>query len=333
MPDRVEEFSRFWVQQLATHDCDPGVYALRYVVRRMELNTEQRYWLCWLYAQTYNVATAWVIFNEFPDYENVCVRRLAEFDATNKGRLPYQKDQKWLRGHLAPMYESYRSVVGPSQEEFFAPHKCGGFPELWPEVMRVHKVGRYTAWMWLQAVSEVCEAEFEPPTLELDHDSSATHRAGLCLALGRDEWATKGRKFTKDELAWLEAGASDVLHEVHRMYAPFLQVVHVDRFSMETCLCAYRKLFRRDRGRYLGYYLDRWAEDIQSTASKGWDGIDWDLLWQCRTEGLPAELDRRTGVDKTLFGLYLDDGQFLPPGPLRDRLNDFYDDPTTCYAL
>lgn len=324
MPDRVTDFQRFYSQQLATHDCDPGIYAIKYVERRLELNVEQRYWLCWLYAQTYNVATAWVLFNEFPDYENVCVRRLAEFDAANKGRLPYQKDQKWLRGHLAPMFESYRSVVGSSQEAFWRVLE-GDFAECWRQAMSVHKVGRYTAWMWLQATNEVCGLGLAPPSLELGHDSSTMHRGGLALALGRDAWAEKGRKFTAAELQWLEDGARDVLAGVAARRPS--EVLSADYFSMETSLCAYRKLFRRDRGRYLGYYLDRWAEDILNTASKGWPGICWELLWECRDEGLPAELNRRTGVDKTQFGLYLDEGEFLPAGALRDRLNALYSFP------
>lgn len=325
MPDRVADFQRFWTQQLATHDCDPGIYAIKYIERRLELNVEQRYWFCWLYAQTYNVATAWVIFNEFPDYENVCPRRLAEFDLTNRGRLPYQKDQKWLRGHLAPMYESYRSVVGESQEAFFRVLQ-GDFEACWREAMSVHKVGRYTAWMWLQAISEVCDLGLGPPSLELDHDSSAMHRGGLALALGKDAWAEKGRKFSRAELDWLESGACDILAGVWNKRFPE-GAVAADRFSMETSLCAYHKLFRRDRGRYLGYYLDRWAEDILNTASKDWPGICWELLWECRDEGLPAELNRRTGVDKSLFGLYLDEGEFLPAGALRDRLNATYSFP------
>jgi hypothetical protein len=324
MQNRVADFQRFWCQQLATHDCDPGVYAIKYVCARLELNLEQRYWLCWLYAQTYNVASAWVIFNEFPDYENVCPRRLAEFDLANRGRLPYQKDQKWLRGHLAPMYESYAGVVGESQEAFWRVLE-GDFAECWRQAMSVHKVGRYTAWMWLQVTNEVCGLGLVPPSLELDHDSSQMHRGGLCLALGWDEQAAKGYKFTKDELERLDVEGTEILHAVQARHS--FDVVHADRFSMETALCAYRKLFRRDRGRYLGYYLDRWAEDILNTASKDWPGICWELLWECRDEGLPRELNRRTGVDKSLFGLYLDEGEFLPAGALRDRLNAAYSFP------
>lgn len=322
MPTHIGIFRRFWTQQLAIHDCDPGIYALKYLVARQELNVGQQLWLCWLYACTYNVATAWVIFNEFPDYENVDVDRLAAFNRANIKRLPYQKDQKWLRGHLAPMYTSLRELCGESLDSYWSRH-YGDFHSTWKAVMSLHKVGRYTAWMFMQAMHEVCDLEIEPDTLELNHDSSQMHRGGLCLALGFGEWAEKGHKFTPEQLHLLEVHASLLLEDVRSSF-PDLTVIRPNFYSMETALCAYRKLFRRERGRYLGYYLDRWAEDIQKTASQDWPGIDWELLWECRSEGLPKYFDRRTGVDKTQFGIFLDEGAFMPACAMRLKLDDWY---------
>lgn len=325
MPDRINDFKRFWVHQLLIHDCDPGVYALKYLVRRMELNEHQKFWICWLYASTYNIATTWVLFNEFPDYENVCVERLAKFNTENIKRLPYQKDQKWLRGHLASMYTYMRyNQCGDDLNRYWRDRQ-GDFDACWSAAMNLHRVGRYTAWMFLQAMNEVCELQIQPTSLELNHDSSAMHRGGLCLALGKDEWAAKGYKFNAAELNWLDEQAAIITTEVQDAFPEF-RVVHADYFSMETSLCAYRKLFRRERGRYLGYYLDRWAEDIIKVTECGWPGINWNLLWECRTEGLPALFDRHTGVDKTQFGIYLDSGEFMPDCPLRNTLNKTYND-------
>ena len=324
MSNRVDDFKRFWVQQLLTYDCDPGIYALKYLVRRMELNQDQRFWICWLYACTYNVATAWVLFNEMPDYENVCVERLARFNTDHIKRLAYQKDQKWLRGHLAPMYESLRHQCGENLGAYWLSRQ-GDYGSCWKAAMSLHKVGRYTAWMFLQAMNEVCELGLTPTSLELNHDSSAMHRGGLCLAFGQDEWAIKGYKHSAAQLAWLEEHAAAILSDVQQTF-PELVTIHADYFSMETSLCAFRKLFRRERGRYLGYYLDRWSEDIIKVTESDWPGINWELMWECRTEGLPIGLNRRTGVDKKQFDLYLDTGEFMPPCPLRDMLNNYYYD-------
>lgn len=324
MPSRLDTFRRFWTQQLAIHDCDPGIYALKYLVRRQELNTNQQFWLCWLYASTYNVATAWVIFNEFPDYENVDVERLAAFNRANIKRLPYQKDQKWLRGHLAPMFVSLRELCGESLSTYWFRH-LDDFPTAWKAAMSLHKVGRYTAWMFTQAMNEVCQMGWEPTSLELNHDSSQMHRGGLCLALGRDAWADKLHTFSRHELDTLDRDAALLLEDVRSSF-PELTVVRPDFFSMETALCAFRKLFRRERGRYLGYYLDRWAEDIQKTAALDWPGIDWELLWECRLDGLPKHFCRSSGVDKTQFGVFLDSGEkeFMAPCALSFQLDHWY---------
>jgi transposase-like protein len=77
---------------------------------------------------------------------------------------------------------------------------------------------------------------------------------------------------------------------------------------METCLRSFKKIFRENSSRYLGYYLDRQAEEISTVSSDSWNGIDWDVLWQARKETIDKKLDKRTGIDKNRFGEYLKTG-------------------------
>ena len=78
---------------------------------------------------------------------------------------------------------------------------------------------------------------------------------------------------------------------------------------METCLCSYKKIFRENHGRYLGYYLDRQAEEIKMAEKDGWYGIDWDVLWQARNETLDLRLDQDRGIDKERFSSFLNTGK------------------------
>jgi hypothetical protein len=73
---------------------------------------------------------------------------------------------------------------------------------------------------------------------------------------------------------------------------------------METALCAFKKIFRTHNGRYLGYYLDRQSEEMQKAEGDGWDGIDWQVLWQMRAETLDARLSGKTNVDKAQMVFY-----------------------------
>lgn len=329
---RVTTFTRWWVHQLRTYDCDPSIYLMKYIIDRMELNLEQRYWFCWIYANTYHVPTAWVIFNEFPDYENVPQDRIARFSTQNAARLPYQKDQKWLRGCLGETFASYKENMGLySQaafwEQFIVPNNPRQtFTKCWEMVLKsFYKFGRYTAWFYLQALKEVCGLPLEPTSLMLGFDASATHRAGLCLALGQDDWAVKGTKFDQRMLMMLDIGAQRILTDVKGLFdsvgCPKLPV-EPDYFSMETACCSFKKLFRREQGRYLGFYLDRMAEDIIKTQRCDWPGINWQLLWDARDEILLPELNN-TSVDKTKFNLFLDHGKFHTNEDLMARLDNW----------
>jgi len=71
-------FEKYFQWSLKFYDCDPALFLMNYIHDRMELNMEQRYWIAWLYGNTYQLATAWVIANEFPDFENVVSKENVE---------------------------------------------------------------------------------------------------------------------------------------------------------------------------------------------------------------------------------------------------------------
>jgi hypothetical protein len=79
---------------------------------------------------------------------------------------------------------------------------------------------------------------------------------------------------------------------------------------METCLCSYKKIFRKTNGRYLGYYLDRQSEEITQIEKDGWNGVDWNVLWQAREEVLLKKLSQKHAkIQKEKFPLFLETGK------------------------
>jgi hypothetical protein len=278
---------RFWCQQLKTYDCDPALYMMQYLFHRFEFNTEQKYWLCWLFANTYHLPTAWVMWTEFPDFENVGVDRLRQWELANKARLPYQKDQKWLRGRLADNFLAYQENVyqeGDCTDQEHYWHMMGDhFPDAWSHLLspRFPRFGRYTAWFYLQALNECCGHKFVAPSLFLKDPSSKQPREGLMMASGFGD------------IESLESFASDLVVCAQEILAGETLPVQPDRFSLETSLCAWSKMPRgSSKGRYLGYYLDRVAEDINNTAKHDWSGIHWGALWESRNEILLPEMVR-----------------------------------------
>jgi hypothetical protein len=170
----------------------------------------------------------------------------------------------------------------------------------------LHKFGRYSTWFYLQHLKHTAGIRISPTSLMLDdYDGSRSHRNGLLCALGRHD--DMDRKLTAGEYATLEHEAKSILTETNQRF-PDLEK-EIDFFTMETCLCSFKKIFRAHHGRYLGYYLDRQAEEIIKAEGDGWYGIDWDVFWQARDETIDLRLDNKRGIDKEKFPAFINSGR------------------------
>jgi Alpha-glutamyl/putrescinyl thymine pyrophosphorylase clade 2 len=310
--NRRESFIRWYAWSLKYDDCDPAVWATNYLNRRYEHNDEQRLWFAWLYGNTYYLPTAWILMNEFPDFELATVDRMEKWNNINYKRLRYQTDTKWNKGHLPSMFASYQKFIGNKSqreviESYYGDNEKDSFENLWEGIKNsLHKFGRYSTWFYLQHLKHTCNVAIVPTNLMLaDYDGSRSHRNGLLLALGKDD--DYDRKLTAAEYADLEGNAKSILEEMTERF-PELKS-QIDFFTMETCLCSYKKIFREKHGRYLGYYLDRQTEEIMQCESDGWYGIDWQVMWDSRSETLDERLNRVTGINKERFSYFLNNGK------------------------
>lgn len=238
--------------------------------------------------------------------ELVGLERLKDWNNHNYKRLRYQTDTKWNKGHLPAQFESYKNWVGDISQadrfkQFLGGSNRDNFDQLWIEIKeKFHKFGRYSTWFYMQTLKQCCDLPIEPGNLMLDdYSGSRSHRNGLCLALGMDDWYDK--KLTHKQISWLEAEAYYILEEVKKEYP------NTDYFDMETCLCSFKKLFRVRQGRYLGYYLDRQAEEISKCEADGWDGIDWQPMWDARDETLNNKL-LTNQINNSKMALYSENG-------------------------
>ncbi len=307
-----EAFIRWYAWSLKYDDCDPAVWCTNYLHKRYEHNDEERIWLAWLYGNTYQLPTAWVLKNEFPDFELATVDRMNQWNTANYKRLRYQTDTKWNKGHLPTMFESYQNFIGDrtqreTLESYYGSTEEENFDALWRVIKNsLHKFGRYSTWFYLQHLKHTAGILVTPTSLMLDdYDGSRSHRNGLLCALGRHD--DMDRKLTTAEYANLESQAYEILCETEARFPELSS--QIDYFTMETCLCSFKKIFREHHGRYLGYYLDRQAEEIKQAEQDGWYGIDWDVLWQARNETIDLRLDQDRGIDKDRFSSFLNTGK------------------------
>jgi len=308
--NRKDAFINWFGWSLEIEDCDSALYMTNYFFDRFEYNLEQKYWISWLYGTTYHFPTAYLIWNEFPDMELVGVDRLEKWNNENYSRLRYQTDTKWNKGHLPSQFISYKNWVdGSSQHERFQQYLTDdpikNFYTLWDVANSWHKFGRYTSWFYLQTLKQCVGVNLDIDSLWLhDRSGSRSHRNGLCYALGKDDWVNE--KLNKDQIDWMEKQGAEILKETK---ARFPNVApQADFFAMETCLCSFKKLFRKRDGRYLGYYLDRQAEEIKKVEKDGWFGIDWEPMWDKRSETLVKDY-LTNSINKDRMNIFLDTGK------------------------
>ena len=315
--NHINEYKTYFINMYDIGDIDSNIWMSNYLVDRLELNKDQILWFVFLNSITYHLPTAYLILNEYPDLELVDEERLRSWWDLVQKKCPFQKDKLKQRKYLPDTILSYQKLLnGSHQHEYFDKILNSDSPEdnfnlLWNELYKnINHFGRFSVWNWAQMLKQVVGYNIEPDTLFLGESNSESHTHGICLALGKHEWAKKERytdsngarkkkvhKFNSEEKSYLENESEKILKQLN-------EVVSTDRFEMETVACAFKKLFREKDSRYLGYYLDRQAEDISSIENNGFDGVDWSILWQAREEMIDNEFLNKS-VDKSKFSLKL----------------------------
>jgi len=285
--NRRQMWKIFYINMWKYGDIDPSLWMMKYLIDRLELNKDQILWLCFLYAVSYHLPSAYLIWNEYPDLELADEERLSNWWNKIQDKVAFQKDKLKQRKFFPQTVVSYQKMLGKkTQTEFFDEILLEGNPEenfdlLWNKLYKnVYNFGRFSVWNWAQALKDVAGYKIKPSSMFLGLSESKTHTCGWCYALDMDD-KVKNYKFTEEEREVIEWEANEMIKELKAEGIP------VDEFAHETVSCAFKKIWRTYKSRYVGYYLDRQAEDIISMEKHPeFSGVDWDLLWQARNECL-----------------------------------------------
>jgi hypothetical protein len=258
--NRLESFERYYVAQLKSNDIDPAYATLNWLFEKYNSSKEQQYWMSFLYGVTYELDSVAYICHYFPDYPPD-LNKLQQWHTINWRRLVYESDRIHCKGHLVEMVQSYMDLVGKSQVNFFESFIAGNpmvdFDQLWDKLVRnLLSFGRYSTFFYTETLKRCCKLPIECSDLMLGKDGSS-HTAGLMWVLGVEELEYEYSKWTPQLLAWMDKQANRLL-EGYRDKYPELQD-WLDYWSLETSLCAYKGIYRRNR--YHGYYIDRGLRD------------------------------------------------------------------------
>ena len=209
----LNEFVEYHCKSSAFHDIDPANDCLRYICDRFELNLEQRYWLAFLYASTYSATTAYYIYNEFPDYENVDVKRMMRWWKENKHKTIFQTDRRWIksRDQFVQSFVSYREFIGEgmTQHSRFlllqGQDKFKTYDNCMIECSKIFTFGRFTLFIYLEMLNTIAGYDISPTGLDLKNAESS--RNGLASAFGKEELMNhfSGKKLTSAQIKELES--------------------------------------------------------------------------------------------------------------------------------
>ena len=278
----LQEYHRYHKYSLDSGDIDPSHKMLAYICDVYELNTEQRYWLAFVYSLTYSGASTFYVYNEFPDFDRVDENRLMSW-WFERGRdtIIMQTDRRWIRSSnlFVPTVMSYKDDIQTSQEEFFERLIQGiedpedAYDKVYQWANTLPNFGQFSLFLYLEALYTITDLRITPHDLDLDTAWSC--RNGLVYAYDIMEY------YTPNNTKMPENGRDRILEcweDLKRDMVPDQGTI----WNLETTLCAYRK-YKDNKSRYLGYYLDREAREIAKIQSKD-SGCCWGVLWDYRRE-------------------------------------------------
>tara|TARA_R100001443_G_scaffold83800_1_gene90512 strand:- start:635 stop:1483 length:849 start_codon:yes stop_codon:yes gene_type:complete len=265
-------YELFHSKMLKAKDIDPSILCLKYLSDRFELNLEQRYWIAFLYGCTYCSPTVFYIYNEFPDYQNINIKRMSKWWNENKSKLIFQTDRLRIKSNnqFISAVESYKKLCGGSQRKFL---NRGSVKEIYNRILQIKFFGRFSLFNYLDVLNSITDIDSEPRYLNMNEAISC--RNGVAYSLERLDLMNHKdkKKLNKSEL--------ELLHN------EFVRILRSDRyagnvFQIETTLCAYKK-YRLGK-RYVGYYIDRMYNEIKKMSENVPEGVYWNVLWEFRNE-------------------------------------------------
>ena len=259
-------FKQFHELMYSAKDIDPSITCLKYLADRYELNLEQRYWLCFLYGTCYSAVTVFFIYNEFPDFENVDIKRLQRWWNKYKKDLIFQTDRLRIKSNdqFIDSFISYKNLVRNSQQNYF---NNKNWIEIYNNIEKIKYFGRFSLFNYLDTLNQLTDVNSQPLYLDLENAKSCTN--GLLYAVNKEHLIDN--KLTVQQYKVL-----------HAMLANLRKECSGNIFQLETTLCAYKK-YRRGQ-RYIGFYIERMKKEIRTMESRITDGVCWDVLWEFRKE-------------------------------------------------
>jgi hypothetical protein len=283
-------FQRFYTFHLRYRSHPGGVYfALPALARHHGWDEEQRAWAAFLNGNTQNPITTSLLM-EAGDHPGKADQVLT-FWRANYDRLAWDTDRRYHKARLDTAVAGYLHLTRGGQGAYWRKAAVDGWPGVWAAATAIPTMGRLSAWSYLEYVRLLVTDVPDADTLLLaDRDGSRSHRNGLCLVTGRDEWMWWDRNpgfdgnYPRDLVDELATEGESLLAEARRRNPGH---PHVGYLTLESALCTY-KSWHRPRRRYPNVYMDMMYDRLRLAESRFGDRFG--PIWQARRDTLPPHL-------------------------------------------
>jgi len=292
---RREVFLRFAEWSHRYRSFPGGVhYVLPHIARELELDIEGCYWLAWLNANTQNPVTTLLLLQAAPRLQDW--PRAVDFWRANYSTLDWDTDRRYHKARFEDAVRGYAEAVNcgcftPQHKYFRVGFEWGAW---WERAFALPTMGRLSTWSYLEYLRILLGASVVPDadTLMLeDIPGSRSHRNGLCLVMGAEEWIVDkqlGHPSVTDEIYKDPVRMELIGRWGHQLLADLqLRWPGADRLSLESVLCTYKSWHKPNR-RYPGVYNDMLYNRLV-TAENRW-GRRFGVIWDARRVALPERL-------------------------------------------
>ena len=294
---RMDEFVDYHIRG----DCECNGVLLKAWADKHKLSKEDRFLLSYLFAITYCVGTAIILYLKRQEV----LGNTRCFVDNHKQTLLFQSDRKYIK-----MKDSFFECLSNyDNKSHFITDETIDLNKGVQEVEGWKNFGRFSAFLFLETYVALTGVKFKNMD-SIEWLQGATVTSGMLNLFGFDKSADYWDKNKKLP--------SNITKE---MLDKMLCIVQAnikarggdDNASVvETSLCAYRKHYKGSR--YNGYYLDRQLEELYYYAQKGYMQLTKELIELRKAvfnHKYLGEIGGWKGVRKELIKTYLTSGAIL----------------------
>ena len=288
---RREVWQRFYTFHLRYRSHPGGVYyVLPALAEAGDWDVEQRAWAAFLNANTQNPVTTSLLMRAGNDPSRV--DEVVRYWRTHYDDLEWDTDRRHHKARFDTAVAGYVHLTRHGQDAYWRRAAEGGWAGVWAAATAIPTLGRLSAWSYLEylRILDVGDVPDSDTLMLDDRDGSRSHRNGLALVLGLDDWvwwdANPGfdGRYPRDVLNELEHGGRALLADARARNPDH---PHVGYLTLESALCTY-KSWHRPRRRYPNVYSDMLYARLRR--AEGRFGSRFDTIWQARREALPRHL-------------------------------------------